>query len=83
MKARDIIPGWPRGRSTTAPLFCRESIPSFQGWPLADITAFGDEFFADLRYHQSQERMMHEYRTKTGQFELRKPIFKLKGWRGQ
>jgi hypothetical protein len=69
MKARDIIPGWPRGRSTS----------SFEGnWAYVNDGFFfrcSDEMRASLRldaeYHRGQQAMMERY---FAQYRSREPV---------
>jgi hypothetical protein len=69
MKARDIIPGWPRGRSTTSAQF-----PKFPAWMYSmryrvdepgrwdpDIELHLASMEADANYHEGQQRMVDEF----------------------
>ena len=76
-KARDIIPGWPRPRSTIAPI-------SYQGWDWImfralrlrvpfmcsltelkqyrkDYAMYNDDFIYEETYHQLQQDMVNEW----------------------
>lgn len=57
LKARDIIAGWPRGRSTLAAIDWREQEIFRMHWP--PQKAF--EYFGDRVYHQGQQLMLDNY----------------------
>jgi hypothetical protein len=67
MKARDIIPGWPRGHSTSAP-FPTETPMWRLGTDWGEVADRLIDSEDNRKYHAEQERMMHEWRTKTGRF---------------
>lgn len=67
VKARDIIPGWPRGRSTSA------QSPSELGeigfmifgrsyWQPGDFTHLALDIIANVQYHQRQAEMLNRHR---------------------
>lgn len=66
MKARDIIPGWPRGKSTSpgpdlyvSPFWTRiwvHCCPS----PY-DLAMLEDQLDSDRRYHEAQQRMVDQW----------------------
>jgi hypothetical protein len=65
VKARDIIPGWPRGKSTTQP-----TVPPLTFWEEHEgqwfemVTGYFPS--CDRRYHAQQQAMVDEYRAQTG-----------------
>jgi hypothetical protein len=69
VKARDIIPGWPRGRTVTVS-FDNTRYLYFDMWPWLDRTSFAmqHQLGIDRVYHQMQQAMVNEwfekYRTK-------------------
>lgn len=81
MKARDVVAGWPQGTSTSKPWPCEgfRTMGVFYT-SVYDVHALADDFVRDREYHEDQDRMMHEYRTQTGRFELRRNHFKLVGF---
>jgi hypothetical protein len=67
VKAREIIAAWPRGRSTTTAWDNREVLMMFRVWRWSDEDRkkLEAEIEDDRRYHERQERMMHEWHTRT------------------
>jgi hypothetical protein len=64
VKARDIIPNWPRGRSTTAPWPEPCSIAAWLPWlkvSESDYRRFEEDALGDEAYHESQARMMEDW----------------------
>lgn len=61
MKARDIIAGWPRGRSNSEPFDCDSGI-RFLVRDAAYISAATREMAANHTYHERQQRMVDEFR---------------------
>lgn len=66
MKARNIIPDWPRGTSTSKPY--NEHLPCWtfakilrRRWSLADVAQLEDEQADRMRYHAAQARMMDDW----------------------
>jgi hypothetical protein len=62
MKARDIIPGWPRGR-TSIPAFAPWRIPltwhlDFRLSGKSDADRFAADYHASVRYHEAQRLMV-------------------------
>lgn len=71
MKARDVIPGWPRGRSTTCKdrncwwkdFDTRGRVLSCWFYPVSFMTKNSiRDLLLDCAYHQRQARMVEEYR---------------------
>jgi hypothetical protein len=67
VKARNIIPGWPRGTSTTKPY---PTHPFNFPWGMSptayDAAMLGDERDSDRRYHEGQARMMDDWHRALG-----------------
>ncbi len=82
MKARDIIPGWPRGRSTlpAAPFYNPSLAYDLWHMPIDELTKIEQDLRGDRDYHLAQAQMMHEYLTKTGRFKLNDTDFKIVGF---
>jgi hypothetical protein len=65
MKARDIIPGWPRGRSTWAHAPSRWDLEGFDfgqnrlAW--RDRVRKCSDLKVDVIYHEAQQRMVNAY----------------------
>jgi len=59
MKARDIIPGWPRGRSTIAPLSSGQHAHVFFG-RLSEQSC--SELELNAEYHRQQGKMLERHR---------------------
>lgn len=63
MKARDIIPDWPRGTSTSKPY--ESDMPLivswFRHWSPSDVAMLEDEADSDRRYHEAQDCMMEDW----------------------
>ena len=80
MKARDIIKGWPKPKSTLPAHDGRDMLRMFRyrHWSPRDRAMLDDEVDSDLRYHERQARMLHEYVTQTGEFE---PIERMHGFK--
>lgn len=57
VKARDIVEGWPRGRSTST-----LSLPErwMLDWPMNREEGC-HELIREIEYHESQQRMVNEY----------------------
>lgn len=67
VKARDIIPNWPRGRSTTVSYYndieCRLPWLAFRiGLNWAAKTKIHDDLIKELAYHQQQQKMVEAFR---------------------
>jgi hypothetical protein len=62
IKARDIIPGWPKGRSTTAS-FDNHCWEYFDVWPKSCLHTDGmkEQMQLERLYHQMQQAMVNEY----------------------
>lgn len=64
LKARDIMPGWPRGRSTMN-LYDRcmfGFICWLHCWSPQDIMRLEMDLLASTKYHQHQAEMMENFR---------------------
>jgi hypothetical protein len=74
LKARNIIKGWPRSRSTVCLQLGWPAIPPFRlkEWPFClDVDALGDAVCdrqENWVYHEAQQRMVDAYR-RTGWHE--------------
>lgn len=62
LKARDIIEGWPRGRSTV-PSVWNEQWKYFLSWPLFYQLSddMVNQLYKDVLYHVDQYAMVHNY----------------------
>jgi hypothetical protein len=62
MKARDIIPGWPRGRSTTT-AFYNGVWKTVDAWPywLRFSVAMIEQWKMDAEYHRAQQKMVDKH----------------------
>jgi hypothetical protein len=58
LKARDIIAGWPRGRSTSAFTITRADLEWLQ---FVNRARRFDEMIASVEYHEAQQRMIDDY----------------------
>jgi hypothetical protein len=69
MKARDIIPGWPRGKSTSPPWPILPYYPAIvtltQSCDLGDLILMDWERRSDRAYHEEQQIMVDEWRKGT------------------
>lgn len=61
MKAREIIPGWPRGRSTTRSAVNSKYEYRHFLWPMYRSEESQIDLEADAIYHAEQARMLHEF----------------------
>lgn len=65
MKARDIIPDWPRGTSTSKPYESNMSSvwwwPYLRGWPREDRLKLLHEQAMEKEYREAQNRMMDDW----------------------
>jgi len=70
MKAREIIAGWPRGTSTSKPWAKYPAwwVPYLRSWSQVDRIKLLSEQAMEKEYRDGQDRMMDEWRTKTGRF---------------
>jgi hypothetical protein len=61
LKARDLIPSWPRGRSTTVSWenekyrFRNDFFP----WGVQGTDEYGRDLEADAKYHQKQQELVN------------------------
>jgi hypothetical protein len=65
MKARDIIPGWPRGKSTSGPP--RVGITLLQVWLYANgwnegMSSEAHDVMSDVHYHEGHQAMVDRWR---------------------
>ena len=62
IKARDIIQGWPRGRSTTTS-YDNRFWQRFDYWPYLNRTSIAmlHQLGMERVYHQMQQAMVHEW----------------------
>lgn len=65
MKARDIIPGWPRGRSTLAPV---SFLRAFMRWP-SFMEIYAWEYIGDPRFTEDLEAERAEEKRKADMME--------------
>lgn len=62
MKARDIIPDWPRGTSTSKPWPSYPTVAAIgMYWSPRDRAMLEDEVDSDRRYHEAQACMMDDW----------------------
>ena len=68
LKARDIVPGWPRGRSTSVrspvelPIDYYLSYLGRTWWGIADFDKLEKETVLTALYHKCQREMLNQYR---------------------
>lgn len=64
MKARDVVPGWPRGRSTSVHSPDEPGDMLIWGrcsWSTADYEKLKAEVAENHRYHQQQAAMLNQF----------------------
>lgn len=65
MKARDVVPGWPKGRSTSLPLqewaWPTWTLPYFRYKSDADTRQWRSDRYAEADYHAKQQAMVTAY----------------------
>jgi len=61
LKARDIIPGWPKGRSTSTFILNRDDLVWCLWLNRANYHKSFFEMKASVEYHEAQQRMMNGY----------------------